>query len=75
MYGSNIDPMSRMSTSLSMMGGGYVLGYHTHTIIIAPLIVGTLIISVPKGIVVCYPPKRVLVPMSVMPWKTISTED
>ncbi len=30
MYGSNVDPMGRMFTPWSIMGGGYVPGYHTH---------------------------------------------
>jgi hypothetical protein len=65
MYGSNIDRMGRMSTLWSMLGGGYVLGYHTHTIIIAPLIMRTSMIYVVKGIVACHPLKgfSVLVPL------------
>ncbi len=41
MYSLNIDPMGRMFTLWSMMGGGYVPGYHSHTTIVAPLIMGT----------------------------------
>jgi hypothetical protein len=75
MYGSNINPMGRMSTLWSMMGGGYVSGYHTHTIIIAPSIVGTLMNSIIRGTNVCHPPERVSVPMLVMPRRTNSIKD
>jgi hypothetical protein len=67
MYGSNIDPMGRMFTPWSMMGGGYVLGYHTHTIIVAPLIVASPMVSVVKGNDVRCPLEKVLVLMFVMP--------
>jgi hypothetical protein len=67
MYGSNIDPMGRMFTLWSMTGGGYVLGYHTHTIIVAPLIVTSPMVSVVKGTNVHCPLERVLVLMLVMP--------
>lgn len=75
MYGSNIDPMGRMFTPWSMIGGGYVLGYHTHTIIVAPSIVASPMISITKGTIVRHPPERVLVLVLVMPQRTNLTKD
>ncbi len=69
MYGSNIDPMGRMSAPWSMMGGKYVLGSHTHTIIIAPSIVGTPMISV------CRTRKRVSILVPMMPRWINSNKD
>jgi hypothetical protein len=74
MYGSNIDPIGRMSTLWFMMGGGYVPGYHTHTIIIAPSIVGTPMIFVAKGTPICHSSEKVSVFVLVMPLRMNSIE-